>query len=171
MLQYPHNKKGYFMIAKCSVCGVEFERPAAWLKKVKEPMCSRRCNGIRRSEHLKQFSGNMKGKQGKQMFGEENPCWRGGRYKEPQKGYVMVRNPKHPRARKNGYVLEHILVAESMLGRPLKDGEEIHHKNRDRADNRPENLEIFESHMLHWMQEHYETVQNARDLAYINAVK
>jgi hypothetical protein len=77
----------------------------------------------------------------------------------------MILMRDHPRARKNGYVLEHILVAEKMLGRALKPGEEVHHKNRKRADNRPSNLQIFSTHLAHWMQEHYQDVANARDAA------
>jgi len=153
------------MKVNCSVCGKEIDRPAAWLRKVKEPMCSRQCNGIRRSEHLKKFSGNMKGRKGHQLFGADNPDWKGGRYIEPEKGYVMIRQQDHPRARANGYVLEHILVAEKMLGRPLLPEEEVHHLNRDRTDNRPENLQVYATHLVHWMGEHYEDVARARDAA------
>jgi hypothetical protein len=100
-----------------------------------------------------------------EMMGEKNPAWKGGSYIEPDKGYRMVRKPDHPRARANGYVLEHILVAELILGRPLKPEEEVHHKNRDRADNRPDNLHIYANHLEHWMDEHYVGVARARDVA------
>lgn len=70
-------------------------------------------------------------------------------------GYPVVYAPAHPRAKSNGYVREHILVAEKHLGRPLKDGEVVHHINENKKDCRPENLMVFQSqsdHMrYHWM--------------------
>lgn len=97
--------------------------------------------------------------------GALNPAWKGGSYVEPDKGYRLVRAPTHPRARANGYVLQHILVAEEMLGRPLTSTEEVHHRNRDRGDNRPENLQVFADHRAHWIGEHLTTVIAARDAA------
>jgi hypothetical protein len=44
---------------------------------------------------------------------------------------------------------------ECELGRFLEKHERVHHKNRDRADNRPENLDLSASHAEH-MREHWQ---------------
>lgn len=59
------------------------------------------------------------------------------------RGYIVVFEPMHPNARKDGYVAEHIKVMAAKLGRPLERFEEVHHKNGIRHDNRPENLELW----------------------------
>lgn len=72
--------------------------------------------------------------------GENNGNWKGG--KRVQNGYYMVRCPEHPKATL-GYIYEHRLVMEQYLGRYLKKDEIVHHKNRNKQDNRLENLEIL----------------------------
>lgn len=57
--------------------------------------------------------------------------------------YLAAYVPDHPKADKNGYVAHHRVVAENKLGRLLRDGEEVHHKNRDRKDNSEDNLEVM----------------------------
>ena len=75
--------------------------------------------------------------------GPDNSNWRGGR-SYSKAGYVMVRVVGHPRAAGSAsYVFEHILVMEEILGRHLLPGENVHHKNGVKDDNRPENLELW----------------------------
>lgn len=57
--------------------------------------------------------------------------------------FVLVYLPDHPRAVKEGYVPEQILVAEEILGRPLSPDEEVRHINGDRLDNKQSNIEII----------------------------
>jgi hypothetical protein len=55
----------------------------------------------------------------------------------------MIWAPWHPRTGNGPYVFEHVLVMEEMLGRYLLPGENVHHRNGVRDDNRPENLELW----------------------------
>lgn len=44
---------------------------------------------------------------------------------------------------------EHRIVAEQMLGRPLKPGEVVHHIDENKRNNSPENLMVFASQKEH----------------------
>jgi hypothetical protein len=75
---------------------------------------------------------------------ERHYNWKGGRTYGGG-GYIYVYQRGHPSASKDEYVYEHRLVMEEMLGRYLRPGETVHHKNGIKNDNRPENLALFES--------------------------
>lgn len=63
-------------------------------------------------------------------------------------GYRLIYEPGHPKAMTNdnwnGYIYEHIVVAEKSLGREIGPTEEVHHLDGDRSNNRAENLIVLE---------------------------
>ena len=66
--------------------------------------------------------------------------------RDSRSGYVMVKAPDSPMAMSNGYVVEHRLVMAEMIGRPLEKFENVHHINGVKDDNRPENLELWNTY-------------------------
>jgi len=104
----------------CPVCGVSFDREP------KVVCCSKSC--ARRLDA--------------QRNGGHPHNWKGGRWKI-NSGYWKVLRPDHPAADARGYVLEHRLVMEAILGRFLGPRERVHHRNGVRDDNDPSNLELW----------------------------
>lgn len=64
-------------------------------------------------------------------------------------GYVMLNIPDHHRASTDGYVYEHVVLAEKYIGRSLKPEEVVHHENEIKDDNSIENLKIFRTSSDH----------------------
>lgn len=76
-------------------------------------------------------------------------AWNWNNGKRKSRGYMKVLKPNHLRADSKGYVDEHILVAEEMLGRGLefygklhRNNEIVHHIDCNGLNNDPENLYI-----------------------------
>jgi len=78
--------------------------------------------------------------------------WRNGKWSAPQResfvndhGYRMIYVPESPASNSRGYVLEHRHLMTKHLGRELFEGENVHHINGIRTDNRFDNLELWVS--------------------------
>lgn len=71
------------------------------------------------------------------IAGADHPLWKGGRSQDPNGGYIRIRIGQGRRD------LEHRIVMEQSLGRPLLSSEAVHHRNGIRHDNRLENLELW----------------------------
>jgi hypothetical protein len=114
-------------------------------------LCNAHYLRLRRSGEL----GPARRLRGKRGLGSKNKA-----------GYVQIRQGRDGRA-----VLQHRLVMEALLGRPLESFENVHHINGIRDDNRPENLELWvvsqpsgqrASDLAEWVVDHYpELVQAA----------
>lgn len=119
----------------CKTCGADFV-PAYRGKRIPgESYCSKRCG----------FMGFIKANPDR-WKSDNSARWKGGR-RVQKGGYIGVYSPDHPRLKgtKRKYVLEHRLVMERMIGRYLLDTEFVHHKNGRRDDNRPGNLELWQT--------------------------
>lgn len=86
-----------------------------------------------------------------------------GHKKHRADGYIAVYFPDHPCSNAAGYVMEHDLIMECLIGRHLFKNEIVHHINGVRADNRKENLKLMTAseHMsLHMKERHKKRKEN-----------
>lgn len=114
-----------YICLKCFNCGQNF-----FTKHPKSTLCSKKC---RATFYWKNVSIDKRIRVKRQVT---------------TSGYIELYDPKNPMSDKHGRIAEHRLVMSKTIGRPLKSFEHVHHINRNRKDNRPENL-ILLSHADH----------------------
>jgi len=83
----------------------------------------------------------------KDRKGVKHNRWNGGR-KTTTRGYIRIYTANHPFADKRNYVLEHRLIMEKHIGRPIKLPEVVHHEGK-KSDNRIQMLILFKNNGYH----------------------
>lgn len=113
-----------------NLCGCGCGNPA--------PIAKYNSEGYRPGEAKRYIHGHHLGS------GSDNRFWKGGRQKHGG-GYVVLMTGVNQRQ------LEHIVIAESALGKPMPAGARVHHVNGNRADNRNLNLVVCQDDAYHFL--------------------
>ena len=137
----PKRQIGYMIqtafVGTCKNCGEEFASYSRPKNKPQE-FCTQSCKN--------KFLASTRTFYFKSEKGEKAHRWKGGRIE--RRGYILVYAPDHHsiagRGTKRKYVLEHRIVMEKKLGRPLESHERVHHKDGDKKNNDPSNLELWQ---------------------------
>jgi len=85
---------------------------------------------------------------GPRAAAEHHQRWQGGRILSKW-WYIDVYAPLHPLAKKSGYVAEHRLMVEVMLGRYLSEKEVVDHRDSHTQHNWPSNLALYTANADH----------------------
>lgn len=138
----------------CDYCGCVFERESCYLNGKKHHFCSRKCLG--------DFSSKTKNPEGYKelkdytnigsIFTRTNAVRNKSRMtKEVRTKIRLARlNTGEGKTYTKLYGRhEHRVVAEKMIGRPLKSGEIVHHRDGNKRNNNPNNLVVFSSQSEH----------------------
>lgn len=109
---------------RCEICGRELIAAAKQAKSGERRFCSRRCAGK---------SSTPPGSQ----TGEKSSSWKGGRF-QSSIGYEMVLLEGQGK-----YTTAQKAIMEKTLGRKLRPGEVVHHRDGDKMNNDVSNLEVM----------------------------
>jgi hypothetical protein len=147
------NKNFVKVICHNSKCRKKFETPQWKINQGKGKYCSRQCadqcnTKIGKAPYRFVSPKGVTPPHFRTYIGKENYNWKGGKYLDKD-GYVMVLSKKHPNCNARGYVQEHRLVVEELMGRHLKASEQVHHIDGNKKNNHPLNLMVFSSVSAH----------------------
>lgn len=103
-----------------------------------------------REKIVKKMTGRKASEKSKLKMAYSQFNRQGGEYRKKTKhGYILCFEPEHPNKNSGSRVFEHRLVMEKKIGRYLKKSEIVHHINKKKNDNRPENLFLVKNHKEH----------------------
>lgn len=115
-------------VKKCEVCDKEFKTKPSHTERRRT--CSKECSG-----QLKVLEGKDVGTWNSNNRLEDSHNWKGGRrIREDGYAYVWTEDKE---------VREHRYIMEQHLGRRLLPEEDVHHKDENKLNNDPSNLELL----------------------------
>lgn len=124
------------ILSKCDECGIQVKFPPSQFNRSKNHFCSRQCHMAFMNREL-------------------NPIRMTPEVREKLRK-VRIGSGEGKTYTKTYGVHTHRVVAEQILGRPLKKGEVVHHIDGDKRNNDPSNLMVFENQSEHatWHAKH-----------------
>lgn len=144
---------------ECARCGAEIWRYPSQTKGKRHLFCSRACLAEARASKELGIDTTRQSENMRRINAELNPTRMTDEVRAKLRERRLGSGTEASYAKLYGRHA-HRVVAEQMLGRPLRKGEVIHHMDRNRRNNAPENLMVFASQAEHakWHKEHDEEV-------------
>lgn len=126
-----------YTVVACDECGKKTERHRSQL--FENMFCSRKCAKVFTSARMTAMNEELNPDR---MTPKTKEKLRKAQLKNAEEDGAIWYVKKYGRH-------EHRIVMEKMIGRKLRKGEVVHHEDRDKRNNSPENLKLFASQAEH----------------------